>query len=76
MHGRMRTTYSTHFILLGLITQIISDEEYKLQISPLCSFLQVFLAHFLSGPNILNSIPSLNTQCVFFTSGEQPSFYG
>jgi hypothetical protein len=39
----MRATCPVYFILLGLITLIIFDEDYKLERTSLCRFLQIGL---------------------------------
>jgi hypothetical protein len=76
--GRMHNMCSTHFILLGLITQTSPDDRYKLWISPLGNFLHPLLALSLSvslRSKYSQYHPFLkHSQCVFFTSGKLPSF--
>jgi len=53
--------YIPWLILLGFITLMISDEEYKLRSSSLCSILQPPAASSILGPNILLSTLFSNT---------------
>jgi hypothetical protein len=52
-----RATYSTHLIILVLITRTIFIEQYRSLSSSLCSFLHSPVTLTLLGQNILFSTP-------------------
>ena len=63
----IRATYPARFILLDLITRIISGEEYRSLIYSLCSFLHSPVTSFLLGSNIFLSTLFSNTLSLCFS---------